>query len=159
MCFPNRASRNSENPFAFGSLILPLRGAYLMTPGNSQSSPPNRPRRGGRKPGPAEQKQRHVVSVRLTDAEHARLNQEAEQFNRSQGEVLRAVWLNQNTATKLPAPRTPEQARELAQLAGMAANLNQLTKQGHQGQDIRSAVVTVLRQMHALLNSLAPDAT
>ena len=76
MCFPNRASRNSENPFAFGSLILPLRGAYPMTPDKPQSSPSNRPRRGGRKPGPAEQKQRHVVSVRLTDAEHARLNQE-----------------------------------------------------------------------------------
>ena len=129
-----------------------------MTPNTSQPSPSNRPRRGGRKPGPAERKQRHVVSVRLTDAEHARLSQEAAQFNRSQGEVLRAVWLNQDTATKLPAPRTPEQARELAQLAGMAANLNQLTKQGHQGEDIRAAVAVVLRQMHSLLNSLAPDA-
>ena len=119
---------------------------------------PRSPRKSGRKPGPIAEKQRHPVTVRLTDAEYARLVGEAEQFRCSQGEVLRAVWLRRDTARYLPTPRTPEQARELAQLAGMAANLNQLTKQSHQGQDVRAGVVTVLTQMHALLKSLSPDA-
>ena len=55
-------------------------------------STPPRSRKGGRKAGPLAEKQRHVVSVRLTDAEHERLSQEAERYNLSQGEVLRSVW-------------------------------------------------------------------
>ena len=115
------------------------------------------PRKSGRKPAPLPEKQRHVVSVRLTDAEHERLTKEAAQFNRSQGEVLRAVWLKQNTASKPPTLHTPEQARVYAQLAGMAANLNQLTKQAHLAQDIRQGAATILNQMHRLLESLAPE--
>ncbi|SMC00602.1 hypothetical protein SAMN00120144_4345 [Hymenobacter roseosalivarius DSM 11622] len=121
-------------------------------------STPHRPRKGGRKPGPLAEKQRHVVSVRLTDAEHERLTQEADQYQLSQGEVLRSVWLKQDTATKLAAPPSPEQARQLAQLAGMAANLNQLTKLAHLGQDQRTGATTVLGQMHHLLKQLAPEA-
>jgi len=120
-------------------------------------APSQRSRKGGRKPGPQAEKQRHVVSVRLTDAEHERLNREAERHRLSQGEVLRSVWLKQDTAAKLVAPPSPEQARQLAQLAGMAANLNQLTKLAHLGQDQRTGATTVLGQMHQLLKRLAPD--
>ncbi len=120
---------------------------------------PHRPRKGGRKPGPVAEKQRHVVSVRFTDAEHARLTQEAERYRLSQGEALRSVWRKQDTATKLAAPPTPEQARQLAQLAGMAANLNQLTKLAHLGQDQRTGATTVLGQMHHLLKRLAGEAS
>jgi hypothetical protein len=122
-------------------------------------STPYRPRKGGRKPGPLAQKQRHVVSVRLTDAEHERLTTEADRYQLSQGEVLRSVWLKQDTAAKLQAPPSPEQARQLAQLAGMAANLNQLTKLAHLGQDQRTGATTVLGQMHHLLKRLAPEAS
>jgi hypothetical protein len=122
-------------------------------------STPHRPRKGGRKASPLTEKQRHVVSVRLTDAEHERLNREAERHQLSQGEVLRSVWLKQDTATKLPTPPTPEQARQLAQLAGMAANLNQLTKLAHLQQDQRSGATTVLGQLHHLLNSLGHKAS
>lgn len=121
-------------------------------------SPSERPRKSGRKARPLAEKQRHVVSVRLTDAEHERLSREAARHQLSQGEVLRSVWRKQHTAAKLPTPPTPEEARQLAQLAGMAANLNQLTKQGHQGQDIRAGAGVVLRQLHDLLNHLAPAA-
>ena len=117
----------------------------------------HRPRKGGRRPGPVAEKQRHVVSVRLTDAERERLTQEAERYQVSQGEVLRSVWLKQDTAAKLQAPPTPEQARQLAQLAGMAANLNQLTKLAHLGQDQRTGATTVLGQMHHLLKRLAGE--
>ncbi|GGG62423.1 plasmid mobilization protein [Hymenobacter glacieicola] len=126
------------------------------TPANST---PHRPRKGGRKPGPLADKQRHVVSVRLTDAEHERLTQEAERYRLSQGEVLRSVWLKQKTAAKLQAPPTPEEARQLAQLAGMAANLNQLTKLAHLGQDQRTGATTVLGQMHHLLKRLTGEAS
>ena len=126
------------------------------TPANST---PHRSRKGGRKPGPLADKQRHVVSVRLTDAEHERLTQEAERYRLSQGEVLRSVWLKQNTATRLPTPPTPEEARQLAQLAGMAANLNQLTKLAHLQQDQRAGATTVLGQMHHLLKRLMGEAS
>lgn len=122
-------------------------------------STPHRPRKGGRKPGPVTEKQRHVVSVRLTDAEHERLTVEAERYRLSQGEVLRSVWVKQDTATKLPAPPTPEEAKQLAQLAGMAANLNQLTKLAHLQQDQRAGATTVLGQLHHLLKRLVPDAS
>ena len=122
-------------------------------------STPHRPRKGGRKAGPLADKQRHVVSVRLTDAEHERLTQEAERHQLSQGEVLRSVWRKQNTATRLPTPPTPEEARQLAQLAGMAANLNQLTKLAHLQQDQRAGATTVLGQMHHLLKRLTGEAS
>ena len=98
------------------------------------------------------------MSVRLTDAEHERLSREAARYRLSQGEVLRSVWRKRDTAATLPAPRTPEQARELAQLAGMAANLNQLTKLAHLGQDQRTGATTVLGQMHHLLKQLTGEA-
>ena len=122
-------------------------------------STPHRPRKGGRKAGPLAEKQRHVVSVRLTDAEHERLTREAERYHLSQGEVLRSVWLKQDTATKLVAPPTPEQAKQLAQLAGMAANLNQLTKLAHLQQDQRTGATTILGQMHHLLRQLGHEAS
>ncbi|OWP61454.1 hypothetical protein CDA63_19335 [Hymenobacter amundsenii] len=121
-------------------------------------STPHRPRKGGRKPGPVAAKQRHVVSVRLTDAERERLTQEAERYQLSQGEVLRSVWLKQDTAAKLQAPPTPEQARQLVQLTGMAANLNQLTKLAHLKQEQHIGATTVLGQLHDLLKRLNREA-
>ena len=158
MCFLNRASRNTGNPFACRLTTLAPSGASRMEAPTPANATPQRPRKGGRKPGPLAEKQRHVVSVRLTDAEHERLTTEAERYRLSQGEVLRSVWLHQDTATKLPTPPTPEQARQLAQLAGMAANLNQLTKLAHLSQDQRTGATTVLGQMHHLLKRLTPDA-
>ena len=157
MCLLNRASHNSVNPFAYRLTTLAPLGASRMEAPTPADATSQRSRKGGRKPGPLAEKQRHVVSVRLTDAEHERLNREAERHRLSQGEVLRSVWLKQDTAAKLPAPPTPEEARQLAQLAGMAANLNQLTKLAHLGQDQRTGATTVLGQMHQLLKRLAPD--
>lgn len=113
------------------------------------------PRKGGRKPGPIADKQRHVVSVRLTDAEYLRLTKEAVTLNRGQGEVLRLVWLNQNSTAKLPVPPTPERAKQIAQLAGMAVDLGKLTEQGGHGQNIAKGLLVVLQQMHALLKQLS----
>jgi len=159
MCFVNRASRNTQNPFARWAHYTCPFGDSTMADLAAPDSTPHRPRKGGRKAGPLAEKQRHVVSVRLTDAEHERLTREAERYQLSQGEVLRSVWRKQNTATKLQAPPTPEEARQLAQLAGMAANLNQLTKLAHLGQDQRTGATTVLGQMHHLLKRLTGEAS
>ncbi|RZK25184.1 MAG: MobC family plasmid mobilization relaxosome protein [Hymenobacter sp.] len=159
MCFVNRASRNPQNPFArWAHYTCPFGDPYMEASAPANSTP-HRPRRGGRKAGPLAEKQRHVVSVRLTDKERERLNREAERYHLSQGEVLRSVWWKQDTATKLPAPPTPEEARLLVQLAGMAANLNQITKLAHLQQDQRSGAATVLGKMHDLLKRLTPDAS
>lgn len=125
-----------------------------MTAPEQPDSTPHRPRKAGRKPGPVAAKQRHVVSVRLTDAERQRLTQEAERYQLSQGELLRSVWLKQDTAAKLQAPPTPEQARQLVQLTGMAANLNQLTKLAHLKQEQHIGATTVLGELHELLKRL-----
>ncbi len=69
------------------------------------------------------------------------------------------MWAKQDTAAKLVAPPTAEQAKQLAQLAGMAANLNQITKLAHLQQDQRAGAATVLGQMHHLLKRLVPDAS
>lgn len=113
------------------------------------------PRKGGRKPIAAADKQRHVVSVRLTDAEYLRLTEEAAKFKCSQGKVLRAVWLSQRSAAKLTVPPTPARAREVAQLAGMADDLGKLTKQGGHGEVIGEGLLVVLKQMHGLLKQIS----
>ncbi|TYZ05766.1 MobC family plasmid mobilization relaxosome protein [Hymenobacter lutimineralis] len=159
MCFVHRASRNTQNPFARWAHYTCPFGDLPMADLPAPESTPHRPRKGGRKASPLAEKQRHVVSVRLTDAEHERLTQEAERYQLSQGEVLRSVWRKQNTATKLQAPPTPDEARQLAQLAGMAANLNQITKLAHLGQDQRTGATTVLGQMHQLLKRLTGEAS
>lgn len=159
MCFVNRASRNPQNPFArWAHYTCPFGDPYMEVPTPADSTP-HRLRKGGRKASPLAEKQRHVVSVRLTDKEHERLNREAERYHLSQGEVLRSVWSRQDTATKLPAPPTPEEARLLVQLAGMAANLNQITKLAHLEQDQRTGAATVLGKMHDLLKRLTPAAS
>lgn len=113
------------------------------------------PRKGGRKPVPVADKQRHVVSVRLTDAEYLRLMGEATRFHRSQGEVLRTVWLSQHSVAKLAVPPTPARAKEVAQLAGMADELGNLTKQGGHSDEIGRGLLVVLKQMHGLLKQIS----
>jgi hypothetical protein len=108
-------------------------------------------RKGGRKPSPPAVKQRHTVSVRLTDAEYLRLTEEAIKYNRKLGEVLRAVWLNQNSVTKLSVPPTPDRAKQIAQLAGMADDLSKLTKQSGHNENVNKGLLVVLKQMHSLL--------
>lgn len=124
----------------------------------TEPQPDSHPRKGGRKPGPIANKQRHVVSVRLKDAEYLRLTAEATKHNRRLGEVLRAVWLNQHSVTKLPVPLTPERAKQIVQLAGMAEDLNKLTRQGGYGENINRGLLVVLQQMHVLLKGLGSGA-
>lgn len=80
-------------------------------------------RRRGPAPLDAADKRRHTVSVRLNDAELARLDSQRAAVQMQRGEYLRAAALH-----RLP-PTIPELNREAwASLARSAANLNQLAK-------------------------------
>jgi hypothetical protein len=114
------------------------------------------PRRRGRQPKTTP-KQVHTVSVRLTEAEHHELATEAQDYRKSMGEVLRAVWAGTPDAARPPRPRTVEEMAQLRQLIGMAGNLNQLTKQLHAGHNVSEAARQVLGQLSRLLDDLAPD--
>lgn len=113
------------------------------------------PRKGGRKPGPPEAKQRHVVSVRLTDAEHVRLTAAVATYKISHGEVLRAAWCNPNASLARPVPPSPERARDIARLAGMADELTAFRQQPLTTPTLEQGLLVVLRQMHALLKQLS----
>jgi hypothetical protein len=122
----------------------------------SADAPP--PRRRGRQPKTTP-KQEHSVTVRLTKAEHDALLTEAQDYRKSMGEVLRAVWAGTPDAARPPRPRTVEEMAQLRQLIGMAGNLNQLTKQLHAGHNVSEAARQVLVRLYRLLEDLAPDPT
>jgi len=124
----------------------------------SFDQPPATPRRRGRQPKTMPH-QVHTVSVRLTEAEYQKLTTEAATYRKSLGEVLRAVWTGTPDAARLPRPRTVEEIAQLRQLAGLANNLNQLTKQLHAGAAVQQGARQVLVQLHQVLNELAPNST
>lgn len=142
------ASLKTRSPSRL-TLTCPF-GVFLMQP------PP--PRRRGRPPKTTP-RQGYTVSVRLTEAEHRELTAEAASYRKSRGEVLRAVWAGTPDAARPPRPRTVEEVAQLRQLVGMAANLNQLTKQLHAGQAVSEGARHVLGQLYRLLHELAPDST
>ncbi|WP_035566134.1 hypothetical protein [Hymenobacter sp. IS2118] len=117
----------------------------------SDSLPDKNHRKGGRKPGPVANKQRHVISVRLTDAEYLRLMGETAKYKLSQGEVLRAVWLNQHSITKLSVPPTVERAKQRVQLVGMANDLQALLKRGGHGEDTNKVLLSLVAQLTLML--------
>lgn len=121
----------------------------------SEPTPDSRPgkdhRKGGRKPGPAANKQRHVISVRLTDAEYLRLMGESTKYKISQGEVLRAVWLNQHSITKLSVPPTVERAKQRVKLAGMTNDLQALLKRGGHGEAANKVLLSLVEQLTLML--------
>lgn len=116
-----------------------------------ESLPDNNHRKGGRKPGPVDKKQRHVISVRLTDAEYLRLMGETAKYKLSQGEVLRAVWLNQHSITKLSVPPTVERAKQRVQLAGMANDLQALLKRGGHVEATNRVLLSLMGQLTLML--------
>lgn len=115
------------------------------------SLPDKNHRKGGRKPGPVANKQRHVISVRLTDVEYLRLMGETAKYKLSQGEVLRAVWLNQHSVTKLSVPPTVEGVKQRVQLAEMATHVHALVKQGGHSEATSKALLVVLNQLNLML--------
>ena len=88
-------------------------------------------RRRGPAPLDATDKRGHTVSVRLNDAELARLDSQRDAVQMQRGEYLRAAALH-----RLP-PTIPEVNREAwAALARTAANLNQIAHRLNVGRNV-----------------------
>ena len=152
--FPESRFAQFRKPVRLRLTKLAPLGSVAMS-----TEPPEKPkRRAGRQPKTTP-KQSHSITVRLTDAEHRALATEAQDYRKSMGEVLRAVWAGTPDAARPPRPRTVEEMAQLRQLIGMASNLNQLTKQLHAGHNVSEGARHVLAQLHRLLNDLAPDST
>lgn len=104
-------------------------------------------RRRGPAPLDAADKRRHSVSVRLNDAELARLDALREPVHMQRGEYLRAAALH-----RLP-PSIPAVNRQAwAELARTAANLNQLAHRLNAGEtlalaEVRAAVDELRRRL------------
>ena len=91
---------------------------------------PKRPRvgksRGGRKELPEAEKRTKRIVLHVTEATYAELQAQSKASGRPIAVLVRAMTRPQRRVL------TPEQFGVLRQLAGMANNLNQLAKRGHQ---------------------------
>lgn len=95
----------------------------------------------------AEEKREHCVSVRMNEAELARLDAERGRFHR--GEWLRRTW-----SLTQPKPPVPEVNRQAwAELARLAGNLNQAMKAFHEGR-LRGVDPAVLEELFAQVHGL-----
>lgn len=104
-------------------------------------------RRRGPAPLDAADKRRHSVSVRLNDAELARLDALRETVRMQRGEYLRAAALH-----RLPPSIPAVNRRAWAELARTAANLNQLARRLNAGEalelaEVRAAVDDLRRRL------------
>ena len=95
----------------------------------------------------ADEKREHCVSVRMNEAELARLDAERGRFHR--GEWLRRTW-----SLTQPKPPVPEVNRQAwAELARLAGNLNQAMKAFHEGR-LRGVDPAVLEELFAQVHGL-----
>lgn len=95
-------------------------------------SPPPR-RRGGRPKGDPLAVRASTIGVRVSAEEYAALRAKAEQMGMTPAQWLRQAALSR----RLPSPPVPPINREqYAQLARLAANLNQLTRLANEGRPV-----------------------
>lgn len=121
-----------------------------MKPTLPQLPTPKRPRvgksRGGRKEIPEAEKRTERIVLHVTKATYAELKELAKASGRPLAVVVRSLTRPQRPGL------SPEQFGLLRQLAGMATNLNQLAKRGHQ--DGFGAVADQVTQAAAQLSGL-----
>lgn len=92
----------------------------------------------------------HCVSVRLNPAELALLD--AARCTLPRGAYLRRAW----SGARLPRPVPAANAEALAQLRGMAANLNQLARYANQGSGLDLVgLIDLVAQLRRTLMGLA----
>jgi len=105
---------------------------------------PRRKNRGGRpKSNPADLRA-VTIGVRVSENEYAELKVKAEQMGMTPARFLREAALSR----RLPNPLVNREYREhYAELARLAANLNQLTRMGNEGRRVAVSDV-LLRQLY-----------
>ena len=114
-----------------------------------------------RKAKPPQPVQQCALTVRLTIDERDILLAEAQDFHRTMGETLRAVWKGTPPAVLPPRPRTAAENVALRKLIGMSNNFNQMVRLMHRRElvsedDIYVRVQTQL-MFDALLSVLSPN--
>ena len=121
-----------------------LAGGSFMT---AEATPPPPPkRRGGRPKSDPAAVRAATIGVRVSAAEYAALRAKAEQMGITPAQFLRDAALKR----RLPSPPVPAVNRaEYAELARLAANLNQLTRAANEGRPVTVA--------EALLERLAGE--
>lgn len=126
---------------------------YCMEPTPPQLPTLKRPRvgkaRGGRKEIPDAEKRTERIVLHVTKATYAELKDMAKASGRPLAVVVRTLTRPQRKGL------TPEQFGLLRQLAGMATNLNQLAKRGHQDGfgAVAHQVTQAAEQLSALLDT------
>ncbi len=123
---------------------------YRMDATPAQLPLPKRPRvgksRGGRKEIPEAEKRTKRIVMHVTEATYTELKEQSKASGRPIAVLVRAMTRPQRRVL------TPEQFGVLRQLAGMANNLNQLAKRGHQ--DGFGAAANEVAQVAAQLSGL-----
>lgn len=98
----------------------------------AEATPP-RKGRGGRPRGDPSAVRASTIGVRVSDAEYAALREKAARMGMTPAQWLREAALSR----RLPSPPVPPINREqYAELARLAANLNQLTHGANIGQNV-----------------------
>lgn len=107
----------------------------------AEATPP-RKGRGGRPKGDPSAVRASTIGVRVSAEEYAALRAKAEQMG-----MTPAQWLREATLSRrLPSPPVPPINREqYAELARLAANLNQLTRLANEGRPVTVADALLLR--------------
>lgn len=97
---------------------------------DNPGAPPKKPRGGRPKIDPAALRS-STIGVRVSEAEYQQLKLRAAHMHMTPAQWLRSAAL----ARRLPSPPVPEINRdEYAELARLAANLNQLARHANEGQ-------------------------
>ena len=123
---PRRRSLRSAPPAAFTRWRLVHDG---------RRTPP-RKGRGGRPKGDPSAVRASTIGVRVSAEEYAALRAKAEQMGMTPAQWLREAALSR----RLPSPPVPPINREqYAELARLAANLNQLTRLANEGRPVTVA--------------------
>ena len=123
------------------------------------AAPPRRGR-GGRPKGDPAAVRHSTIGVRVSDAEYAALREKAAQMGMTPAQWLREAALSR----RLPSPPVPPINREqYAELARLAANLNQLTRLANEGRPVTVAdallqqTIDEVRRLRLALLGLGSD--
>lgn len=101
--------------------------------------------KGGRPKSEAKDKLNSQIGVRFSMADQVKIKLKAEAANMSASDYIRQAAIN----ATVKRPPTPEEMELYRVLAGMANNLNQLTKEAHK-QNLPSLSPLILRSLNEI---------
>ena len=102
--------------------------------------------------GSEKRRRNHTVTIRLSDEEHAILEETAERTGYSKSYLFRRALLSAPPPRARPRPsiQTKQIARVLAQLGKIGSNINQLAKYANLGRTQSAQIELALRELGEL---------